>query len=146
MGEPSTSRPFLLRWGIRGARCLAVLSLLVIAFNPTGALTLSVNGHALERGVVLTQVYPAMLAFSVVLLVIAAGLSNGSPWARPFTAAFWVILIAGVAWIGGRRELTGTLATTLPVAAAILGYLYFNPSVQSYFAARARRDAGRRTR
>jgi hypothetical protein len=141
MSEPRTSRPFLLRWGIIGARALAAVSLLMIACHPTGRLTVRVNGRVLERGLVLTQIFPAMLAFSVLLLVIAAGLSNARPWARPLTVAFWVILTAVLAWIGGRSQLANTLATTIPIAGAALGYLYFNPSVQSYFATRARRDA-----
>ncbi len=87
----------------------------------------------LEREAILTQVFPGMLAFSVLLLVIAGGLSNGRPWARPLTVVFWVILIAGFAWIGGRDQLASTLVTTVPVAGVVLGYLYFNPSVESLF-------------
>ena len=97
----------------------------------------------LEREAILTQVFPGMLAFSVLLLVIAGGLSNGRPWARPLTVVFWVILIAGFAWIGGRDQLASTLVTTVPVAGVVLGYLY-NPSVESYFAAFARRGEERR--
>lgn len=141
MSEPTTSRPFLLRWGIIGARALAILSLLMIGCHPTGRLTLRVNERVLERGVILTQVFPGMLAFSVLLLVISGGLSNGRPWARPLTVVFWAILTAGLAWIGGRDQLANTLAATVPVAGVVLGYLYFNPSVQSYFAECARRDA-----
>jgi len=136
--------PFLLRLGIVLARAVAILGLLGVACHPMGGMNVRVNGEAIGPSQVLTRAYPAILLFAGSLLALAYGLKVGRAWARPGMAAFWVVLIALLLAVGGAAQVWNTLASTLPVAAFTLGYLYFSPAVQAYYSALVRRD-GRRS-
>ena len=133
--------PFLLRFGVGLARVVAVLGLLAVACHPTGDLNLRVNGEAIGQSQVLTRAYPTILLIASWLLVLAHGIKTGRAWSRPLAIGFWVMFIGLLLWVGGKAQVSSTLASTIPVAIFTLAYLYFSPAVQAYYNVLGGREA-----
>jgi hypothetical protein len=133
-------------------RLVAVALLLPVACHPLGGGLVRLNGEPLPRSVILTRTYPFLLVVGIGTWMIASGLRRGRRWARP-AAGLWFVLwpLLMLLATAGLREPIGpwllpTLLTALPVVAASLAYLYYNPGVVRYFEAAAAWDANARTR
>ena len=145
--EPTPSAPWLLRTGAAIARLIAVMLLLPIACHPAGGALVRLNGEVLPRSVILTRIYPLIVALGIGTFVVAGGLRRGRSWSRP-CMALWLLLsplllLLVSASLGGpiRPMLLPTIVAVLPVAGTTLAYLYYNPGVTRYFKHAALRDA-----